>query len=751
MFIFMVSISASLLSCQRFIQGEKQKEQVIVLSNAKFNCLKKVPEGFKNYSLGKDDSNEIEKNLDCLQSSFKYFTEKTKGESIDSYKIEELRSFFGKYFLKENEINDSFLFELMKFKKAIIGGNERIITKAEIKKMDELFEVLKKELKNLQPYIQILTLRDIEAAPTEKEIIVSAQKLNQLLKSMVKKTEISNSDYSLVDSIAFIEGLGEFIAGNQKVMQYSQISNWLPLIKEVKIILFGHDLILQNLSDWNLAIDTLTDSWSVFVKLNYKLNEFTFKSKQNYSELIQWGIKTLKVIEKSPRMRHEGGIQFNDIDKLIIRYYNANKSFLNLKLETVLLFYPKIILKFFSNNEMADLRSQQALKIDMIRALEYELKSWYVRHTFLEQSLANAAQLKKDEFLKKAQSQDIEKNIKLLAATQVEKDLLKSDLTEMMNFFVKKDMPLLDINFNFKSARIDEVINSDILFNFNLIFTISELFLKAYGDSTKKVMNANQLSRWFEDFNQLGVELNLFDSRSANPSGRSFLEGNLFTMHGNGDEELDQVEIFELISNVTAGGSSFKSKIRLFVSDCEINKKDHFGRNYLNEICFRSKFLANFTYIYSHLPNWVRFFSTLSLAQKEWLYYYLVNSTRVSIKENGLIEDADLRALSVVSIYVDNLFNVYDLNRNGLLDEHEVQKATIRFEMFFKKLKPELTKEQIAFVFSYLLVRGEKPSEGFFSSKVDYISHQFDDFNVSPMSILKVLDLLKADLNQVKK
>lgn len=67
---------------------------------------------------------------------------KPKGTTFDEYSIDDLRKFFGKYFLKQNNLSQELTFEIMKLK-ALLGGSDRSITKNELRKFVGLIECLR--------------------------------------------------------------------------------------------------------------------------------------------------------------------------------------------------------------------------------------------------------------------------------------------------------------------------------------------------------------------------------------------------------------------------------------------------------------------------------------------------------------------------------------------------------------------------------------------------------------------------------
>ena len=94
------SLIPGLVGCSNYLKGQKNKEEVMDLPNPDLERLKTLPEDMKKLSIGELSSSDIRKNFETIQFALKYFVERTRGSGNNAYSVEDMRGFFGKYFLK---------------------------------------------------------------------------------------------------------------------------------------------------------------------------------------------------------------------------------------------------------------------------------------------------------------------------------------------------------------------------------------------------------------------------------------------------------------------------------------------------------------------------------------------------------------------------------------------------------------------------------------------------------------------------
>lgn len=740
------------VSCSKYIGGEKKQEQVIELSENQFACLKNVPTILKKYANGSASDSEIGSSLDCLKVATTYFIDKTQGSTFDEYTIEDLRKFFGKYFLKQNNLSQEFTFEIMKFKKAILGGSDRNVSKAELRKFVLLIDILKTELVSIRTHFSILSFQSRNTPVNSEVIDESIKKLNRSLKMIFANTSLMNSDYKFEDAVSFIQGLVDYFKESQSEKSMSASLIWLPLLKDIKVILFGQNAYFKNQTDWSLAIDVVTDVWGISLGYKHQLSQFNFSDQNEFDQIYSLALKFLNLLDRSPRMKEEGEILFSDIDILIRRAYQLKIINTSVSIENILHTYQIALIRFFNPAKSKDLRSINSLSKSMLRALRFELKNWGQIQNWIG-TLSKGLEYNRSQLASSFKGYSFNYFIKNNSENSLEADALKANRDEFQRILEFDRIPFLGkdlkVFVSFRGVEKNERFNWNQLTYFHLIQVFSRLFMLGYGDNGQ--LNVYQMKQWYNDFSSLGIELNVFDPRSTGTPERSFQEANLFTFHGNGNEWIDTVEIHELITILIGSGFGAKTELRKFLGSCEIEKLDIFGKKWINEVCFKEQFQKNFDKVFSHLPNLINENKAMTKNQKDWFYYFLISSARTSESKNGLIEDADLRSLMVIINYIEVLISSFDFDHSGNLSLSEIDAASVRFKDFFKVIKPDLSDDTYKKVFRYLVLKGEKPSESLSGAVIDFsgvwISQQFGDYeSAGRFEISKLFFLLKKDL-----
>jgi hypothetical protein len=221
------------------------------------------------------------------------------------------------------------------------------------------------------------------------------------------------------------------------------------------------------------------------------------------------------------------------------------------------------------------------------------------------------------------------------------------------------------------------------------------------------------LIRWYDDFNNIGLDLKAFDPRSTSTisGGRSFLEANFFTFSGDGDKEMKYQETLEFVSVLFSSGllSSAQVTEMAKAQKCGSEKIDLFGHPFFEENCFKQKLRSEFKNLLANLPGMVSYVDSLSDEQWNEFYGYLREASQTPNQEWGFVETANIRTMVTIIHYVEGVMLGFDQDTNGGLSLSEIYAASPRFIPFFKEKKPNVPEFALKEGFAYLLYNGEMP------------------------------------------
>lgn len=744
-----------LSACTDFLDEKRQEPQTMEMANARFACLQALPVEINKFIRGEVSDRDIRSGFECSTDALLYFKNKTKGTYPDAYALEDLRNFFGKYFLKKNNVTPAFAAELFKLKKVLVGGSDKTITKAEIQKLMDILDVLKEQAVLIAPHVTTLLGRKQD--PAWSEVDNAMTQLSQSLGILLRQVDLINSTYSFEDLKKFMDGLDAFINASETFYLTEQLSGNIPLVEVAKNILIGDNARLDNLHDWQVALKMGIGLYKEILRYRYFLRGKEIDSPRKIQSLLLIADDAFQLLEESLPMQAHGAISFANIDALLDQL--QAKAFLPMNLSSLALkeTYKKIILRILDPRRRGDSRGLYSLERTHVLALKHELKIYQIHQHFIDQLKFDSGNSVSFDELKSAANSfsAVSYVANTLRTETLEQESLLGAWSEGAGILIKKH-PIL---FN-KSGRLVVGTQPQLfrqswasLTKWNLMRALTRFLLLGYGERRhshlfQEEMLVTGLEQWYADFNKLGIEIKAFDPRSHNSGARSFMEANFFTFNGNGDSLMNHQETFDFVSFLVSGGMTSSEGIRQHLltthSNCVLNEKDIFGFPVMKEDCFKAGLRKNFAIYFDNLPGLVREVTRMSDSQWNEFYLNLVGAARVSETTGGKIETADIRTAVMVLHYTESLMSVFDVDNSGKLNADEIRSAAPRFYEFMKAESPSDARFMVTDFFLYLVYKGKKPTLGsyaYFQAQKAFGSLE----DVGRDKILRVFKVLKDE------
>lgn len=746
-------VALSSVGCGEYLSGKKSEPEVIEFSDDKLACLKDLPHQLELFSLGQAVETDVSAGFDCMSEALRYFNKRTFGSKENAYTVEEMRRFFGKYFLKENNVSPEFAAELMKIKVAILGGSERYITKVEIDSIVDLLTVLKQELTALVPHLPLL-LSNSEKKATEWETIHSAtSRLRQSLHRLIDATEVSRSEYSFEDAKKAFAGLASFIKGEKTFEPYEQYSKWLPLVESGKNVLMGKRARFIDSQQWKDSLDTLIDLYEMGLKYHYSFGDFDLKTPTQVGLFARFLSQGISILENSHQLKNTGKIPVQDLDQLLNEFMPIIAP--QISSHAMMKTYRAVLIRILDPMRMQDSRGLQGLEKKHLATLQRELNIWQHQQLFVNSLYAEQG----------SNWSRLQEAYKSFDAVAVAKGLTKEpfELQAIMDSWSDFGQTLLASNplaFNeqgrlymlSQGQRLKQSWSS--LTRANLMRTLTRFLLMGYGEHTDRQfvgrasMSKAGLIQWYDDFQELGLELKAFDPRSANSGGRSFLEANFFTFSGDGNDRMSFSETYEFISLLFSAGLSSSADVSrdMVQAGCAINGVDVFGEKLLAENCFKAQLRRSFHLYFNNLPGMVQYVNTLTPEQWDEFYRYIYVAAVTIDQKAGVIETANIRTFVTILHYIEAVMVLYDTDFNQTLSLDEVYRASPRFISFFRDITGVSSETILKEGFAYLVFKGTIPTA------TDLAGFQFSKAwgvgEAQRMKIARLFGTLKDQLNK---
>jgi len=717
--ILALSLGLVASSCSRFLDEKRETPQTLEMSNAKFACLQSLPVEITKFVKGTVVNEDIHHGFDCAKDALIYFRNKTKGTYDDAYTMEDLRNFFGKYFLKKNNVTPEFGTELFKLKQVFLGGSEKFITKAEIQRLVELLDVVRDQAILVAPYMPILLLESKD--PSWIQVDNATHQLGEAIWSLFKQVDLANSNYTFDDLKKFMDGLDKFINAAETFSLTKKVGNNMPLVEAAKNILIGENNTMNDMRDWRIGVDTVMGVYRESLRYLYFIKDRDVSSPAQVKALLLVTDDALGLLEQSLPVQRQGAISFANIDTLIDILESRRMLPFDLSSRAVKETYKKIVLRILDPKRRGDSRGLLGLERNHIVALKHELKIFQLHQRFIDGlkldqngtvSFAEIQQalteFKAADIIAQDLSQETLEQEALNTAWDEGAALLVRDFPVFYNYLGRQI-----VTGNAKNYR--QTWNS--LTRWNVMRALSRAMLLGYGNThnpnlSQETMVEAGFEQWYTDFNQLGVELKAFDPRSQHSGARSFKEANFFTSGGNGDALMDSRETFDFVSLLVSGGMSSAEFVRKDIAGkgCALADKDIFGFAWMNEDCFQKTLRQNFGDYFNNLPGMV--IAVANMKDAEWNVFYgnLMSAARTSPANGGRIETADLRTAVMILHYTESLMTVYDRDFNSKLSITELRAAAPRFLEFMKTVSPVKANFLVTDFFLFLVYKGKKPT-----------------------------------------
>ncbi|MNL09802.1 hypothetical protein D3C87_1305760 [compost metagenome] len=400
-----------------------------------------------------------------------------------------------------------------------------------------------------------------------------------------------------------------------------------------------------------------------------------------------------------------------------------------------------------------DTRGLLGLEKKHLAALRREFSVWRMNQSFFDMSLDESRSLTQEKLLGAYKEFAIQKTIdKGLTNDPIEQRALRNAWVDLGQTLAEKPL----VNFTNKGEMLISAhpetwaYNWKSLTKFNLMNALARVLVQGYGTGgqdhiTAGKMEREALIRWYDDFNNIGLDLKAFDPRSNSEisGGRSFLEANFFTFSGNGDKEMSHRETLDFVSVLFSSGLLSSSNVTKMAraKNCGSEKIDLFGHPFFEEKCFKQNLRVEFKNLFANLPGMVAYVNGLNDEQWEVFYNYLREASQTPVQEWGFVETANIRTMVTIIHYVESVMLSFDQDANGGISLDEVYAASPRFMAFFREKQPSMPDTLIEEGFAYLLYRGEMPGAtdliGFQLSKVAGVG------DVHRMEVLRLFGTIK--------
>lgn len=697
----------TLQSCSDFLKGKPKTQDVIALKTQEVECMKSVKITFQKLFNSETSEAEIDQSFQCLQNTLTLFQKNAEGrKNPDVFMTEELFTVFNKFF-KDAQISQKATDDILIFKKALFGGEANSITKDELESVKNYLKIINVEVKKMSSYVPLFKFDKKLNVYDSITIQKAFRQLNNSMKTLINAVKVNQSAYVMTDLKSLIANLNILASADDQI-KMNTLENLINLVA-------GRTQIRTN-EEFAKVIDSLTSLGELYAQVVYTDLKFELSTSEQTEKILIFIEKLIQALEKTPQFLEEQKIELKYLDPIVSQIIK-NESFpFKVSESTFIQFYKTILIRVFSDQKMNVIEDMKEINEVVLKNIKREIYIYWEYQRFINSVQFNTNnQISIMQFQQLALKYDFHKLkhgfIDQKFADQVLKGLYElrdESLSEFSVIFqnnkmvLSKDQNKSNVGWlDLSNALYSKMLARELILGWGV--------LSPDFDLKKSYINEQGMVSWYNDFKKFGDEVKLFDRRETNSGAKSFLEANLFTYYGNGDQQLNMYETFQYVSMLLAGGGEISKIITKDMLDagCALNQNDRdvFGQPWLEEKCFVKQFRQKVDYYFSNVPNYSNFIKSLSEVEFKSYYDDLMVVARNDSAQVGRIETADIRAIVMLVMYIESVFGRYDTrDQFQLLNAAEIRQAYPRFRSFvtdFAKNQAKDTLEQWSSVINH--------------------------------------------------
>ena len=657
----------------------------------------------------------------------------------ETYSKPAIRQFFNQYVLFDSrlnrpnyEITENFIHQIFVLKRSLFGGSAEFLTKEELGRFADFFEIMSRHAPALQPHWGYFLL-DVRAEaqfirePESMETALAALKpaLNEIF-TLLRPTL---NDFSFSQLLPFLDELARFLKIREDVTWDQTLGRWLPLVEAVKVLSVSGQPGVISSQEWRLfPNEQVLRLYDLVIRLRFSFSKFSSQDLQSLDQLDLVVGSIEKYLNGLLDVRSFQSPQLKDILFLVERSFlifsnsQLRPKFVDLiSADTLVGTMSPILRHLFSFWDRGLPEDVRSLKLAHVRGLVSFVRSWI-------QMQRDLVQIREEDLLRVQSTTDLGEIISGDGGSpdyQLSRTLLLRSVHP--SYGLKVNQGVREISYPTKSKS--GFVNKEALLELNLSVHLVRLLFHAYSGQRSSAVMARSLTpaefKYFERaIENLALEIRLFDPRSQNRGQRIIFEADLFSWFGNADGQLQFTEAVELLINNRSYGTFLFRKVYQDLMDrgaAVPGGFDVLGEPRLETGIVREHLQEAMTPVLDGLPFLKRFLLRLSEEERSSYFQGLLEMSTSALNCRESFESSTIQQMIVVMSYMELIMTRFDKDADNKLSEFEIEDSFTNFRGVVSLLSPPGTTEfQMKEGFMYMLTKGELPSPSGFWSRVGF-------------------------------
>ena len=630
-------------------------------------CLSEISNYIVNYFGGRLKKKELEEFWDCTAKAIQVFQKYAKPDAQGHYPAEHVRHFLTEYFWPREHFSNELLHELMFLKQVLFGGDSDRFTKEDFSNIENfLIQDMKNLTSRLVDEIHLLTSGTLHPKKTD----VKAKDLERAIfhfRKVMKEFGTAFSRQGYAYPFLRIEKLMSnlkpmLVAESGEGSLFQDLENFIPIIRETKVLLVGPDRTQILASEWSDFFVLIANAFSIWLRSE---NFIAGEDLTEGEALAQFHILFDEVLTYI----HAG------LSKRLVQVYSHQEARLWLEAMNRIFEIPfglnlALVERYWSwltdKILVPDLEKASTiagLTPAKVALLKERFAFWYNTQVRINQTWGNS----------------FDANDPRLGAFQRVFRGLSMNLS--FDSFGRVVIPRTDSAYdrlsltylNFESSAVDLVIRA-----------YAQDSLRRQETSSLTVDEVKQL---LADLHEMFVFFNFIDAEDTSFYKRFYRDTSLFVPQANGDELIDFGEIVSFLHFVSSGYQSVRvldvqglDRCSLPVTlDSSIKKNADIevstvAKLYIHS-CFKNHLASQLPHFLGHLPQ-LQNYLEFALKQDLTKYHDLIDNLMLTVSKNlsysGSFTNGELLKFQILLQYIETYMHRFDLNGDSYMDPMEV-------------------------------------------------------------------------------
>ncbi len=758
----------SICSCGLKIGEEPTRDREIVIAGP--GCMNEVSTKIGQYFNGDSSEQEVKEFFLCLKGVFQQFGTYARGNDEKTYTPSELREFLQR-FMKDREVSDQLLIDLVQLKSSLLGGPEDRLDREDLSSAIQSLDKFEEMAQSLRPHMELLSLKDwrmgrpVRVSPANLDLATEAfHKFAMDLGQVFYKTR---KPYHLASFKSLIREFRKFSQWEQTYPNSRSVELWAEFFKQFKVFSSGGDPEVIAPGEWQTTLRALSGWYMIVLRVNYDFKVRPVFFGEGREKLSSSANEIIYLLERAIDSQARRVISHQQFGDLVKSLESLRWLPFGLSAKSVSEAFVHLTTKILGDIQVhPSKRASRGLTRFNLAHAAAEFERWSEIQKFLDKTFQQEAR----SWTSTVGIQTIDQVFKLNSTG------LADPFLPDIRMMAQRNRPLfrvgLDRVFLVQETALEEHAVVHGFYNLsimNLIRAVVSVIFRGYSWSIDRLnvldagLTSKELQSFYEDFKNGGVDLEILDSRGKDAGTRSFMEANLFTYSGDGMNPpskdkpkghlLRYEELVELFSFLYSGGQLANEFFALGEGSCPIGPVDFRGKPRVGRKCLVEKISRQLPELVPNMPGLQKEYQKWGTVEQEQfveMLYSTVLSPQYSHPKWA--ELAEMSAMATILHYSEAIMTRYDLNQDSILKESEIDVAFLTFRDFIKGMGEGMCQNlgdtQALEVFKFILKYSRVPSNLIDFGLMKGRNHSTWDLEINRQGLMTAFSTVIRAMNQ---